>query len=328
MNIATSPLQPAPPPPMKAVSLPFYADRLGFPLPESIAAIPSMMSPRERMLLFTLAACEYRGDGVIMDAGIFCGASTACFAAGIRANLAAEAIQARWRKPVRSYEYGRVNPNMIPFFARHGVEGEWAVGESFEPMLRANLRPFNKLVKLTMGDIAMAKWDGSPIEIMFLDVLKSTTIQFAVMREFMPSLIEGGLLIQQDYFFDGLPFLRILQEHMADHFEYLGEVQSTAVFRLVKPIEPTMFLRDPLAKIPVPRKLELLDQARDRSIDPARRLMCDLGKVRFLATLGRSAEALVLLQSLPETYPAQYGEGQLPRIATAVRIATNAVARG
>lgn len=308
---------------MHTADVSILAEALDRTLPDVVTAVPSMMSVQERLLLHALAQYEYRGEGVIVDAGVFCGGSTLSLGTGIEANGARDAILARWPQPIRTYEYGVVNPGMIPFFERHGVPGDWAVGDSFEAYLRANIAPVADKVALTMGDIALATWDGTPIEIMFLDVVKSHAIQMAVARTFMPYLQVGGLLLQQDYFIDGLPFLKIMQEHLADHFEYLGEVRSLAMFRLIKPFAPDAFATDPLPALSLEARLALLDQARDRSIDPARRLMCDLGKVRFLATVGENARAVALLETLPETYPAQFGEDQPPRLRTAVRAATN-----
>lgn len=310
---------------MHTAQIAIHADKINEPLPDAVQRVPSMMSARERSLLLALAEHEYRGDGVIVDAGVFCGASTMCFGTAIKVNPAYRDIVARWKKPIHTYEFGIVNPGMIPFFERHGVTGDWQVGDSFEKYLRGNIKPVSRLVKLHMGDIALADWSGDPIEILFLDVLKSNEIQRVVMREFMPCLLEGGILIQQDYFIDGLPFLKIMQEHLADHFEYLGEVQSSAVFRLIRKIDRAQLASDPLDTIAPERKLELLDRARDRSIDPDRRLLCDLGKVRFLSSIDQMQAAQALLDSLPGTYPAQFGDKQMARIKMALRAATNAV---
>jgi hypothetical protein len=311
--------------PLQTANLAIHADKLDAPLPDAVRGVPSMMSERERMMLVALAQHEYRGAGVIMDAGIFCGASTVSFGTGLGANPDYAKFVARWKKPIRSYEYGVVNPGMIPFFERHGVVGDWTVGGSFESYLRNNIKPFSRLVKLRIGDISLAEWSGEPIELMFLDVLKSPAVQLSVMHEFMPSLMVGGLLVQQDYFIDGVPFVKLMQELLSDHFEYLGEVQSSALFRLVRPLGAARFQTDPLASLTLTEKLALLDRARDRSTDPARRLMCDLGKVRFLVSVGEREMARAVLDALPGIYPECLGPAQLPRIAMAVRAATNRV---
>lgn len=308
---------------MKTTYVPAFANRFRAPLPEMASHIPSMMSLDERKLLLNLAKHEYRGEGVIMDAGVFCGASTACLGAGLMANKAYRDLVGHRPNIIQTYEYGVVNPGMITFFERHGVPGNWQIGASFEDYLRLNIEPVDHLVDLHIGDISLAKWDGTPIEIMFLDVLKSVEIQLAIMREFMPALIPGGILIQQDYFIDGVPFVKLMQELLADHFEYLGEIQSSAVFRLVTPITADMFDKDPLAELTLPEMLALLDKARNRSIDRDRRLICDLGKVRFLSERHEYGASRELLDQLSLLYPDHFTENTRPRIKNAIRTATN-----
>jgi predicted O-methyltransferase YrrM len=285
--------------------------------------VPSMMSRDERALLLALARSYYRGNGMIMDAGVFCGASTVCFGQGILASPMHDEIVARWGKPVQTYEYGIVNPGMITFFERHGVAGAWQVGASFEPYLRGNIAPVAGLVDLHMGDISGAAWNGAPIEIMFLDVLKDAAIQQAVMRTFLPSLLPGGILIQQDYFIDGVPFVKIFQEYLRGYFDYLGEIQSSAVFRLIKAIPASLVASDPTGGLTLAEQLALLDVARARSIDRERQFICDTGKVRFLADLGHHDAAQHLLADLHGVYPELFAAPPSPRIATAIRAATN-----
>ena len=308
---------------MKTTHVPQFAREIRTASREVNPRIPSMMSRDERALLITLARDFYRGDGVIIDAGVFCGASTVAFGQGIVGNPARDQILARWAKPIHTYEYGVVNPGMIAFFERHVVPGDWHVGDSFEGYLRTNIATVAGLVDLHMGDITTAQWYGAPIEIMFLDVLKSVDIQEGVMRTFLPMLKVGGILIQQDYFIDGVPFVKLLQEHLSGHFEYIGEIQSTALFRLVRPIPASLFTNDPISALSLDTKLALLDQARDRSIDIDRRLLCDTGKVRFLAELGHLTTAQDCLEHVRSAYPDHFAGHPSPRIASAIRAATN-----
>lgn len=308
---------------MKTTHVPLLAKAIRAAAPDVSARIPSMMSRDERALLLALARFYYGGDGMIIDAGVFCGASTNCFGQGILSSSTRDTILGRWAKPVHTYEYGVVNPGMIAFFERHGVAGDWQVNDSFERYLRTNIEPVAELVDLHMGDISGALWDGAPIEIMFLDVLKTAGIQEAVMRTFLPSLLPGGILIQQDYFIDGVPFVKIFQEHLSEYFEYLGEIQSSAVFRLLRPIPASLVANDPTQGLQLAAQLALLDAARERTIDRERRFLCDTGKVRFLSDLGHLDAAQNLLADLRLIYPELFDGHPSPRIASAIRAATN-----
>ena len=308
---------------MKTTHVPSLAGAIRLAAPDVSRSIPSMMSRDERALLLALARETYRGDGMIIDAGVFCGASTVCFGQGIAASPHRAAILARWPRPVQTYEFGIVNPGMIPFFERHNVAGDWQVGQSFEPYLRGNIASVAPLVDLHLGDIAGASWSGAPIEIMFLDVLKSAEIQQAVMRAFLPFLLPGAVLIQQDYFIDGVPFVKIFQEEIAEYFDYLGEIQSSAVFRLARAIPAGVVAAASERALPLARQLALLDAARDRSIDPDRRFLCDMGKIRFLSDLGHREVAQRVLEKLRVAQPEMFAGHPSPRIVSAIRAATN-----
>ena len=70
--------------PLKLVHLnPAFAP-LAAKAPPTAMAVPSMMSMYEKRFLYGLAKQYYRGDGIIIDGGIFLGASTRCFADGLR----------------------------------------------------------------------------------------------------------------------------------------------------------------------------------------------------------------------------------------------------
>ena len=65
------------PEPMRTVQLARPFNRLIGTIPKSALSVPSMMSLPERRFLYGVAKDYYRGDGVIVDAGIFLGASFA-----------------------------------------------------------------------------------------------------------------------------------------------------------------------------------------------------------------------------------------------------------
>src|SRR5690606_38881587 len=52
--------------------------------PAAVVDHPGMTSRREKSMLYWLARNHYAGDGLIVDAGLFLGASTNAFAAGLK----------------------------------------------------------------------------------------------------------------------------------------------------------------------------------------------------------------------------------------------------
>ncbi len=58
--------------------------RLKNRMPELLCEHPGMISNAERSLLFNLAKHYFQNQGTIIDAGAFLGASTVCFAQGLK----------------------------------------------------------------------------------------------------------------------------------------------------------------------------------------------------------------------------------------------------
>ncbi len=280
--------------------------------------VPSMMSMLEKRLLFNLARNYYAGEGVIIDAGIFLGASTVCFGEGIRKNVQSAAIRTRWAKPIVALELGIINPGMPAFFKRHNVEGMDEPGGSFSPTLERNIGPVADLVDLRLGDIRETAADiSSPVEILFLDVLKLPEISRFAIRQFFPRLIPGrSIIIQQDYFIDLLPFIRTDQEFFADYFTYIGEVCSSALFLCTKAIPESEIVRLE-AGIAAQEQERMASVAMQRSTDPARRFMMAISKVRLMRQLYGNACAQEYLRFVKKEFPDQVAS-HLPRLKEAL----------
>src|SRR5262249_54226965 len=146
----------------------------------------------ERRLLYSLARDYASGDAAIVDAGCFLGGSTAALLAGMRDR------QQRWTgPPLTSYDLFRVEAFTIPkFFSTGSVR----VGESFRPRFDGHIAGFDVAHVVHEGDITRIGWTGGPIDVLFLDVLKSWEINDAVLRDFFPSLGPGrSVIVHQDY---------------------------------------------------------------------------------------------------------------------------------
>ena len=269
-------------------------------IPQTVLSHPGMISAQERNLLYTLAANHYSGSGCIIDAGIFLGASTMAFAHGLRKHgFGAESSQSA--PAIESFEKGVVGAN-FERFARKADLPMLSIGENYEELLRHLMEPIHKEINLHVGDIL--DFDRSllgNIEICFLDILKSKQITAYCMKTFLPRLLPGAYLIQQDYFFDELPFIKYSMEAVASHFEYLGEVRSSSLFRLTRTLDegdlPTDY-EDP----PDEEKLQLHRKAERRTKDPYRQYLMQLSRTRLLVELGELAGAHSTWQEADEEY--------------------------
>jgi len=281
-------LAPAPEP-LRMTKLNQSFSRLVGRIPPSALSVPSMMSVPEKRFLYGLASAYYEGHGVIVDAGIFLGASTRCFGEGLQNNPRLQQITRRWKKPVISFERGLINPGMPAFFQRNKLKFSGNVGDSFESEVRRNIEPVKTLIDLRMGDIMQTAHGKEPVEVLFLDVLKLPEISTFVIRSFFPRLIPGrSIVIQQDYFYERLPYIKTQQEFFGAYFEYIGEIGSTAVYRCSKEIDAAALAG--LEAVPAAEQLRLSSIAMQRSSDPSRRFLMALSKMRLIGKLyGREA---------------------------------------
>jgi hypothetical protein len=136
-----------------------------------------MLSSAERAMLSGIVRRTWRGDGAIVDGGSFLGSSLVAEAKGMEANPAlADLTLARFPsgKPIHGYELGYHPAPAHPAAERRrtydGVE--YALGESFVPMLEQIITPHRDLIDLHIGDLTEMGWDGSPIELAFIDILQ------------------------------------------------------------------------------------------------------------------------------------------------------------
>ena len=252
-------------------------------VPQAVLLHPGMISAQERNLLYTLTANHYSGNGCIVDAGTFLGASTMAFACGLKECYGADSNQSP--PPIASFERAIVSPNYEAYIKKVGLP-VLPVGNSFERVLRQLIEPVRNQINLHVGDIL--DFDGNTlgdVEICFLDILKNKKLTLHSMRIFFPRLLPGAYVTQQDYFFDNLPFIKYSMEALSDHFEYVGECQSSAVFRLRAAIDLHDLPRD-LEELDDEAKLRLHREAELRTKDPYRQHLMELSRVRLLTEIG------------------------------------------
>lgn len=297
------------------------------PIPEVASSVPSMMSDGERRFLFNIAKDYYSGAGLIVDAGTFLGASTACFGNGVSANPNLAEIRANWQKPIVSLELGITNQQMLLSFKRHGIGEGLVAGDSFGPLIEGHIKNVRDLIDLRLGDILetgriedQGKGKRLPVEILFLDVLKAPAISEFAFLEYLPRLIpRRSLVIQQDYLSGDLPFIHIHQEFFASKFEYVGEISSSAIFRLMHRItrdEVAAFFANP----PDPEtELMLVSRAVQRSVDPYRRLIMSFAKLRVILKARGLEAAKQYLSFIESEYGDQIAQQQLRRVQNVVR---------
>jgi hypothetical protein len=229
------------------------------PLPPDATGIPTMLSKLERRLLYSLAR-DYAGEGAIVDAGSFLGGSTAALLAGVR-----DRPEPWSGPPVASYDLFEVDEYMVPkFFAD---ERSVQLGDSFRPRFDAHVARFGDVPHVVReGDITKLGWSDGPIDVLFLDILKSWEINDAVLRDFFPSLVPGrSVIVHQDYGWGDTPWIPVTVELMRESLVLLDWMEwGTHVFFVAEEL-PAELLGHGVAGLDLDRKVQLLEDAARRA---------------------------------------------------------------
>jgi hypothetical protein len=277
----------------------------GVTAPPEVAAVPSMLSAEERALLYWLARDYWSGVGRIIDAGCFLGGSTVALATGLRDHR-----DTTLKQPIVVFDRFVVEQYALDggFFAD---APELQAGDDFRPLFERYLAGLEELLDVRAGDILQQAWGGEPIEILFLDVLKTWELNDAIVREFWPALIpEQAIVVQQDYQYSCVPWLAITMEQLGECFERLDELPwSTVVYRLLRPLPDLRTI--PLSRdLPPERQLALMDRAVARETTPTGEAMLRLSRALLLYLLERSPAAHAELTAVRRTYGDDGGVAQ------------------
>jgi hypothetical protein len=109
------------------------------------------------------------------------------------------------------------------------------------------------------GDITQIGWSGEPIDVLFLDVLKSPEITDAALRDFFPSLVPGrSVIVHQDYAAHYTPWVPIMVELMRDSLTLVDWMEwGSHVFLLERDVPAGISV----ASLDLDTRFELLEQA-------------------------------------------------------------------
>lgn len=282
------------------MNLPNFQD---LSVPACVQNYPSMITTPEKSLLYWLASEYFTGTGIIVDAGIFLGASTNAFATGLDKN---NHVLTAFGKPIRSYDIAIWVDSMDRYLENANVsdvlvDETVSSGQSFEPILRRLLDQHISKVDLRIGNIVDTAYSDDPVEIAFFDCLKTDERDLAVFKAFAPQYIPNQtIVLQQDYFYESAAYNKIRQEYFSEYFEYLGQVSTTAVFKNIGKIPHSEIASNPVAKLSVAQKIGYLRQAVKRAENNKTRVLTHLSIVEFLIDENEKTLAAEFLTSIEQ----------------------------
>jgi hypothetical protein len=227
-------------------------------------AARSMLTPYELALLHAVAKDWYTGEGEIIDAGPLLGLSTYALARGVAANEQAG------QKSRRIYSFDL----FLDFDMGWHVEGCGSgTGSVFDKFLEIN-RDHLDFMSVSPGDLLRMRWNGKPIEVLFIDVAKTWDLNDWVLRNWFPVLVpDRSVVLQQDYVYFHQYWISLTMAWLREYFERCEEVFGATVAFLNRAPIPAEKLNTNLSDLPLRHKAQLLQQAIEDSSPSAREVL-------------------------------------------------------
>ncbi len=287
--------------------------------PSNVIETPSMMTNEELRFLYNMTRKLFEGRGIIIDAGIFLGASTVAFGQALHDRGFTERL-------IESFEVGVFNKHTA-MFAGLRLDDSFEEGETFTDQIENNIAPVRHLVNLNIGDMLKQCIERKPIEICFLDVLKIPDLNKYVLDNFFPLFIqEQTIVIHQDYFHEAHPWIQATMAYSFDYFEYIGtpHIETSpdmAVFRCLGIPEASPQVTDPFTQPDVEVVADLIGRCLKWHQVPYERLM--IYAARATAIARKTGDYKAALISFADAYKedgisklleTEFGKSRLKRI--------------
>lgn len=190
-----------------------------FALPGWTRNYPTMLTQEEmRMLAWIGEMTPVAGAAV--DLGAFLGGSSASLALGA----------ARATPPRRVHSYDRFSlDEKVKFQFLYRKGHGFAEGEDALPVFQRFTKPVAGTIEVHQGDVRDARWDRSPIAVLFIDISKTKQINDHLLATFFPALVPGSIIVQQDFLFFRNPWLYPTMQKLEGAVEMLSYTDQNSV---------------------------------------------------------------------------------------------------
>lgn len=217
----------------------FNADRVmpeGFPGPvrfrnEKRLQTPlALLTDSEVQLLYWLMKEVYSGQGEIVELGTWLGGSTVAMAAGLKANP--DAVN----KEIHVYDLFIWEKHYNTYY---GLDYPFQQGDCYLDLYRQNVQPHVSVLNIHKGDVCNLGWTSRPIEILFIDIMKTAATAKCVTANFFPYLIpETSFIVHQDFKVWNTFWIHLLMFRLRQYFLPVLNVgdAGTTVFKLMRAI--------------------------------------------------------------------------------------------
>lgn len=220
-------------------------------LEDRVTNAPTMVSLAERKLLYWLAINNILTEnGCIVDAGCFLGGSTLALAAGLNDN------ESEIDKTGRIFAYDIFVASAHPYTLGLAGSGK-KQGDLLVDVFLNTMGELHPLVTTVCGDFHISPPPDRPIDILFIDVAKTWSLNARAVQSYFPLLQPGSIVVQQDHNDHACPWVYLTMAYFSEFFDYIIDEQSSRVYRLKRKI-PEAMLQTDLQALSYATKMKLL----------------------------------------------------------------------
>ena len=184
------------------------------------------MGAKDIQNILTKYASKCPDGACIVECGTWMGSGTAFLSIGCDG-----------KRQIHSYDHFISSSSEVEKLKRFGVNIR--PGINTLPMVKENLKPFPN-IKLHKTLITKTKWNKSPIGVYVDDAAKQPPVWSHVVNNFLPYVIENGIIILMDFYFfrktkreKHKAQYKFMKKH-SDKFTMLWSSGCVAVFKVMK----------------------------------------------------------------------------------------------
>ena len=181
-----------------------------------------MTSDQELCFLETYAREGFAGKGRIVDLGCWLGATTISLARGLENNPAVH--KQPWIDAIDRFVW---DDGLAAIARKRNFQNSFQPGDDYYDRVTQQLGSYGAWVNLKKLDLALAQKEGSPIEFLFVDAMKSWPIAGRIAHNYFTRMLPGeSYLTQQDFAFHQpvAATNHLLMWFLRDHFEWVHHV--------------------------------------------------------------------------------------------------------
>jgi hypothetical protein len=172
---------------------------------EDVPDVPGMTQPDELRYFYWCCATQHRPGRRVVELGPYVGRSTMALAAGLRRSDPGGKVVSidrfQWDPwtlaNTLSYTMNGLNPSQRARLTPEQLSPKER--DSYLPLFEIFTEPLQDSIEVTSADLQSYRWCGAPIDVLMIDAAKSWEILDQIVREFFPCLVDGAVVIHQDY---------------------------------------------------------------------------------------------------------------------------------